>query len=335
MKFPTQNGLIFSIAALMLFGCTESTEDAEPRDMPAPAWLAKLDPSKGELPEGIAVDSSGTTAYIGLAPTGQVLKLDVATSEVTPFGSVPPLPPNGAYLLGLTLSREGELFAAVASSSEYPAGVYRFADDGGDATLFASHEALQFPNGLVFDESGDLFVTDSLSGAIFKVTAKGTVTEWASDPLLRGDLNGPCTNGAQFPIGANGIAISGSSVFVVNTDMGSMLEIPMDGEGNAESVQTFAASDCATLGGADGLVVDSSGHFFVAANAINSITEVSPSGEARILIESPEFDFPASPALVEGKDGTTLFVTNAALKSAQTPGDEPRPGLLRFSLGEQ
>jgi sugar lactone lactonase YvrE len=223
----------------------------------------------------------------------------------------------------------------VASSSEYPAGVYRFAASGGEATLFASHEALQFPNGLVFDESGDLFVTDSLSGAIFKVTADGSITEWASDPLLLGDLNGPCANGAEFPIGANGIAISGGSVFVVNTDRGAMLEVPIERDGSAGPIETFVASDCATLGGADGLVVDSAGRFFVAANAINSVIEVSASGEASILIEGPTFDFPASPALVEGKQGATLFVTNAALKTARTPGAEPRPGLLRVSIEER
>jgi sugar lactone lactonase YvrE len=333
VNLPRQKGVSFPLVALLLMGCATSTEDANARDVSEPRWLAKLDPSKGELPEGLAIDSSGTTAFIGLAPTGQVLKVDVATSTVSAFGSVPPVPPNGAYLLGLALSSQGELFAAVASSSEYPAGVYRFAGNGGAATLFATHEELQFPNGMVFDEGGNLLVTDSLSGAIFRVSANASVTRWASDPLLRGDLDGPCTNGAQFPIGANGIAISGGAAFVLNTDMGSMLRIPIERDGNAGPVTTFAASDCATLGGADGLAVSSAGQFFVAANAIDAITEVSPAGEAHVLIEAPELDFPASPALVQSKDGSTLFVTNGALRTAQTPGAEPLPGLLSFSLG--
>jgi sugar lactone lactonase YvrE len=151
--------------------------------------------------------------------------------------------------------------------------------------------------------------------------------------LLLGDLNGPCANSAGFPIGANGIAIFGGAVFVANTDHGSMLKIPMNSDGSAGQVETFVASDCATLGGADGLVVDSAGRLFVAANAINAVTEVSPAGEARVLIQSPEFDFPTSLALVEGNQRATLFITNAALQTAQTPDASPRPGLLSFSLG--
>jgi sugar lactone lactonase YvrE len=293
--------------------------------------VVKLDPLKGELPEGLVVDRSGKTAFVGLAPTGQVLEVDTATGTAKAFGSIPAMPSDGSYLFGLALSRKGELFAGVASSSTFAAGIYRFAAGGGTATLFARHDELRFPNGLVFDDGGTLFVTDSLSGAVFRVSPDGAVARWASDVLLRGDMSGPCANGAAFPIGANGIAISGGAAFVVNTDMGTMLRIPIQSDGSAGPVTTFVGSNCRTLGGADGLVVDSSGHFFVAANAINSLTEVTPDGQAFILTSDPALDFPASPALVEGEDGTTLFVTNFAVKSAQTPGATPRPGLLRAS----
>jgi sugar lactone lactonase YvrE len=333
MKIMQNAGLFLSMLSLVTSACAADAKPTASHFKAAkPEWVVQLNPTRGELPEGIAMDPSGRWAYLGLAPTGQVLRVDTATGEAIPFGAVPEVPPGGAYLLGLAFSADGELFAGVASSSDYPAGIYRFPKGGGAASLFASHEALHFPNGLVFDETGALFVTDSLGGAIFRMNEAGEIREWARDAKLRGDLAGPCANGAAFPIGANGLALSGGEVFVVNTDMGSMLRIPVLSDGDAGQVETFVKSNCEVLGGADGMVVSKTGTFLVAANAIQAITQIDPKGHAKILSQKDEFDFPASPALVELEGQATLFVTNAALKSAQMEGGAPRPGLLRIPL---
>ena len=297
-------------------------------------WIAQLDASKGELPEGLAVDPAGDSAFVGLAPTGQILAIRLTDGKVTPFGSIPALTPGTRYLLGMAFDKAGSLYAGVASSSpDYQPGIFRMPAAGGPAKLFASDPGLVFPNGLVFDDSGSLFVTDSLSGVIFKIDTNGAVTKWASDPLLVGDTKAACANGAMFPIGANGIAIFEGAAYVVNTDHGSLLKIAIKGDGSAGAISTLVAPDCATLGGADGLSVDADGSLLVAANGINAITRVTPEGKATVLVSNGKLDFPASTWITAGKGGKTLLVTNAALKSAQTPGATPRPGLLSLPLG--
>ena len=297
-------------------------------------WIAHLDPAAGELPEGLAVNPAGDSAFVGLAPTGKILAIRLSDGKVSPFGSIPTPPPNGGYLLGMTFDKAGNLFAGVASSSAaYQPGIFKVPAAGGPATLFASAPGLNFPNGLVFDDSGALLVTDSLSGIIFKIDTKGVATKWASDPLLVGDTKAACANGAAFPIGANGIVVANGAAYVVNTDKGSLLKIAINGDGTAGAISTFVPSDCATLGGADGLSADDDGSFLVAANGINAITRVTADGKASILVSKGKLDFPASTWITTGKGSKDLLITNAALKSAQTPGGMPTPGLLRFPLG--
>jgi sugar lactone lactonase YvrE len=296
-------------------------------------WVAHLDPAQGQLPEGLAVSPLGDTAYVGIAPTGQILAVSLADGAVRPFGSVPPPPPNGGYLLGLTLDGAGSLFVGVASASEdYEPGIFRLPATGGEGELFASAPGLRFPNGLAFDEGGSLFVTDSLAGTVFRVDPGGAATLWSSDVRLGGDVGAPCANGAGFPIGANGIVVSRDAVFVVNTDHGSLLEIARNSDGSAGAVSTIVGGDCATLGGADGLVEDGQGGFFVAANAIDSITHVSAERRVSVLRAGGGLDFPASLSVTRGKDGPALLITNAALKSVQAPGGAPTPGLVQISL---
>jgi sugar lactone lactonase YvrE len=291
-----------------------------------------LDPQKGQLPEGLVVDSTGEHALVGLAPTGEILSIDLRSGATTHFGNVPALPPNKAFLLGLALDKAGNLLAGVASSTpDYQPGIYKLPPTGGAGTLFASNEGLVFPNGLSVEEDGSLLVTDSLMGSIFKITSTGAAELWLKDPLLAGDMSAPCANGAGFPIGANGIVVSKGSVFVLNTDHGSIVKVPLEKDGAAGMASTFVAPNCSTLGGADGLALDADGALLVAANQINAITRVDVAGSVTVLVEDHGLDFPASLAVIGGGADRQVLITNAALKSARTPGGVPHPGLLRLS----
>src|SRR5262245_30008073 len=59
------------------------------------AWVLRLDPQQGELPEGLALAPGGDTAFVGLALTGQILAVDLETGDSQAFGSIPAPPPNG------------------------------------------------------------------------------------------------------------------------------------------------------------------------------------------------------------------------------------------------
>src|SRR5262249_13032937 len=157
--------------------------------------------------EGLAVSEDGKTAFVGFAPTGTIVTVSLADGKVTDFGAVdtqfaPMAPPKG-YLLGLALGKTGEIYAGLASfSPSVQAGVYQVSKDGKTTVLFASDPGLVFPNGLVFDSTGNLFVSDSPSGSIFKIDANKTITKWISHPLLQGDPAGPCKAGLGLPLGA-------------------------------------------------------------------------------------------------------------------------------------
>jgi sugar lactone lactonase YvrE len=166
-------------------------------------------------------------------------------------------------------------------------------------------------NALTFDSSGNVYVSDSFQGIIWKTgPGGGSPTAWVTDPLL-------LPNGVP-PFGANGLAFNhaGNTLFVANTANDSIIKIPMTG-GVAGTPTALVYS----INGADGLLIDASDNIWVAANQSDEIVVVDPSGKS--IAKLGDFDgiakdgsprglfFPASPAF--SKDGKDLLVTNLAL----------------------
>src|SRR5262249_32756306 len=158
--------------------------------------------------------------------------------------------------------REGALYIAQASFD--PAvvpGIYRVPAGGGDATTpWAASPTMTFPNGLALAADGSLYIADS-GGAIFRADHEGHVSEWKRDPALAGDPTA-CPGLLPVSIGANGIAVTATDVWVTNTDHGALIRIPIAADGSAGSASTIV-EDCA-LAGADGLARASDGTFVVA-----------------------------------------------------------------------
>jgi hypothetical protein len=124
-------------------------------------------------------------------------------------------------MTGLAFGPDGLLYAALVSfDPSVQPGIYRVGASGGDATLFAKDAKMVFPNGIVFDAAGNLFVTDSAAGTIFEIARTGAVSPWASSALLAGDPAQCGGSGNPFPIGANGLAERGGAFFATNTDRG-------------------------------------------------------------------------------------------------------------------
>jgi sugar lactone lactonase YvrE len=297
----------------------------------APSRVASFDPTKSELPEGLAIDPTGTTAYVGFAPTGQIVQVSLADGTVTDYGTVPTPPANGGFVLGLALDKGGNLYVGVASfMAGYQPGIYQIPKGGGAGTLFAKDPKLTFPNGLLFDEAGTLWVAVS-TGVVFNVAPTGTVSTWLSDPLLVSNKNSPCALGLG--IGANGIAIMNGDVYVSNTDVASLVKIPVNADGSAGTASNFIAPNCATLKGADGIIVAPDNTFYLAGNAQNAMLHVGADASVEVVTMGAPLDFPASPLLIPGAKGTTLYVTNLAYISAMTKGGNPKPSLAAIPIG--
>jgi len=205
-------------------------------------------------------------------------------------------------------------------------------DNSADTITFGDNARV--PNAMVFDSRGNLYVSDSFQGAVFRIDdvahchtpcAVATVTH---DPLL-------ATAGFP-PFGANGLAFNGdeSALFVANTGDDRVLKVT-DLTSISPSVAVFAES----LDGADGLVFDNkSGLLWVCTNQADEVVALNANG--RPVAKLGEFRginrngtpngllFPASPVIV----GDEIFVTNLAIDLTPAVGDEPEEEVTRWTV---
>jgi len=306
---------------------TSGATAAEPPKATNASLVVTFDPSKGELPEGLAVH--GDTTYVTMFPLCEVRKVD-KSGAVSMFASIPKDPDGKCLLAGVETDKAGNVYVGRASFDPKKAkpGIYKIPAAGGDAKMFATTEGLVAPNGLDFDDKGNLYVTDSAVGVIYKVTPDGKMAKLVADPALVGD-KGACDGKAPYVIGANGIGHDAEGNFwVVNTDKGALLKIPMV-KGKPGKVETVMGPDC-SLHGADGLVMDPvGGGIIVALNVKNQIVRIKDKTMTTIASGAP-LDFPASVTFRDVEGTRTLFATNFAVMSAQMKKD-PHPGIVKIT----
>lgn len=267
-------------------------------------------PSGAANPEGIAADRHGNVYVadfaVGGTPSGvgQVVVFDRSGR----LARVLNIAGSSQMLLGLAFQPDtGDLLILDFGAQQ----VLKVNPVTGAASLFASIPggASAGPNALTFDDDGNVYVSDSFQGVIWKIPpGGGSATSWAGGPLLT-------TTGVP-PFGANGIAFNRdrSAMFVANTGNDTIVKIPVAG-GAAGTPEVFVNS----INGADGLIMDDADNLWVAANQADEIVVVDPSG--RVIAKLGDFDgidrrgaprgllFPAS--LV--RSGGFLYVTNLAL----------------------
>jgi sugar lactone lactonase YvrE len=204
-------------------------------------------------------------------------------------------------------------------------------DGSSDTTMFGSN-GFPAPNAMVFDRSGNLYVSDSFQGAIYRIdnaqhcNAPCGVTVVLHHPML-------ATAGFP-PFGANGLALSRDelALFVANTGDDRVLRVDL--AASQVSVSVFAES----INGADGIAFDDRGILWVAANQADEIVGLDERG--RVVANIGEFEkigadgapdgllFPASIVLI----GREMYITNLALPLTGATGDEPEEDVLRWTV---
>ncbi|MEE8177783.1 MAG: NHL repeat-containing protein, partial [Acidobacteriota bacterium] len=164
-------------------------------------------------------------------------------------------------------------------------GDFGFTGDGGAATS----ASLNFPRGVAVDADGNLYIADTYSNRIRKITPGGTITTVAgsgsADPGAGGFSGdgGPATS-ALLDV-PTGVAVDGtgnlyiadgsnrvrkiSSGGIIDTVAGTGIEDFSGDEGPAIS---------ATLNQAFGVAVDESGNLYIADTVNNRIRKVTPDG---------------------------------------------------------
>ena len=201
--------------------------------------------------------------------------------------------------------------------------------DGSADTITFGNNA-RVPNAMVLDSSGNLYVSDSFQGAIFRIdNVNGCATPCTMTTVKHDGLLAT----AGFPaFGANGLAFNAdeSALYIANTGDDRVLKlINLD---TTNDLSVFAES----INGADGLTFDTKGRLWVAANQADEVVALSNTG--RVIVKLGDFlgirhdgsaqglIFPASLVIV----GKELFVTNLALPL--TGGDEPEVDVTRYTI---
>ncbi len=301
-------------------------------------------PSGAEFPEGITADDAGNI-YVGTFKdaTSRIVKFDPAGNLLADSG------PLGAPILGLAFGPDDKIYycyvgdftatgsqikrisadlttiedvADIPGIGAPPDRVVDNPDDSTDRIIFGDTDMgfiARVPNALTFNSSGDLFISDSFQGAIFRIDDAAGSPCPGSDSCVDTVVHDGLLATAGFPpFGANGLALSDDelTLFVANTGDDRVLTQPIDGSGDADGALTVFAE---SIDGADGLAFDDDGRLWVAANQGDEMVALDETG--KVIAKLGDFlgirkdgavkglVFPASVVIHDGQ----MFVTNAAL----------------------
>jgi sugar lactone lactonase YvrE len=192
----------------------------------------------GVGPENILAEPSGDF----------VVTLDIARQVVrlTPEGvqtvlATLPAPPDGgaevpvtraALATGLALGIDGTINVGYVAGDAALTGVWQLGADSAPRRVTAL-PADSFPNGMDVDErSGELYIADSILGAIWRAPlAGGTAEMWTvGEELAPTEI-----------LGANGLKVHDGFVWASNSDQKTLLRYPIENDGAAGPAQTMAS----------------------------------------------------------------------------------------------
>jgi sugar lactone lactonase YvrE len=289
--------------------------------------LFTFNPAFGELPEGVAVDKVGNV-YVSLAPLSKIVKFS-PKGEITDFAFLPTPSPFAFGLLGLAVDAPGNVYAGLASGDVNTQGVYKVNSDGTSQRLPGT-EAISVPNALAFDKRGNLYVTDTIFGAVWRIPPGGRAELWIQDETLVGFLL-PGPGAPPVPLGANGIAYRHGSMYVANTSEAQIVRIPVLKDGSAGTPEIFVKNP-AELTPLDGIALDVHGNIYGLVIAQSKLVRIdAQTKEITTLATAADgLDFPASLAFGSGKGNRqSVFVTNFAIGPPGGTG----PALLKVEIG--
>ena len=277
-------------------------------------------PAGNANPEGLAVDAHGNlyaTTFAPTAPAGQLGRLFVFNRHGDLLRQVS-IAGSSSALLGLGFHPQtGALLVIDLGKSQ----VLSVDSVTGASTVFAAVDPKLGSglNALTFDKTGNVYISDSFQGVIWKTGPNGGApVAWVNDPLLR-------TTGVP-GFGANGVGFNKafSSLFVANTGNDTIVQIPVSASGAPGTPVVLTNS----INGADGLILDNDDNIWVAANQADEIVVIDKTG--KVIAKLGDFDgidkhgapigllFPASPVFF----GEWLYVTNLSLDLRNVGGPQ-------------
>lgn len=283
----------------------------------------------GELPEGVTVDKKGNVFY-PYSPLGQLWKIPRGDGEPELFGQIDGLVDGDFGILGMTVDRNGNVYAGVGSVNPDVNGVWKFHRKTGEAQRVPGTGGAGLPNDVTIDLRGNLYITDSLFGLIWVVPRGGSIEVFLDSPLLKG--TGDLVPG--FPIGANGIEAHKRMLYVGVTEQGSIVTIPIGRDGGAGAAEIWHQGP--ELFGVDGLALSRAGNVYAAVIAQSTVVRINHDHSVDLIADTTDgIDWASSLAFGSNRHDESLYVVNYGIGPNLGFPEVWGPGVLRIAVGEK
>lgn len=246
--------------------------------------------------EGIAFANDGRI-FVG-AEDGWIYTVS-PEGDVSQFTKLPGRP------LGIAIDRQNNLFVCDWDAH----GVYKVTATG-EVSLVAEADAsgthkMQFPNFCVFDDLGNLYVSDTGS------SRRNAQIYTPDGKIFRISPAGQCELFAEGLYQANGLAIrhGESALYVIQSAIDNVLRLEIQPDGRLGHVSVYASN---LNGLPDGMAFTESGDLLVVTGLYEIIYRVTTTGRIEIFLEDTNAEKLIAPAnsAFGGANLDELYITN-------------------------
>jgi sugar lactone lactonase YvrE len=285
--------------------------------------------------EGVLNFQTGAAEGVALSPDGDLFVGNINTGEiwVAPHGDFGrtflladlvtvehPL----TFLLGMDVTSDGALYVALNALGDAGAhGLWRIERNGTAARVAAFPMSFaSLLNDVAIDRRGNVYVSDSIGGRIWRLTRDGHLDVWSDSALWKGGVH----PAFQVPFGVNGLTYHEGALYGATYLEGRVVRVSIGHDGLPGTPEVIVEDPA--LIGADGIELDATGDIYVAVNDADRLVRIRSEDREIETVIAEGLSAPAS--FVISSNRKEVFVANLG-SSALSPRP-PAPALVRATF---
>lgn len=318
---------VLALVCSSLVACTASSSDAPapppatttppapppsaepPHTPPTPAEPAFFAiPGERFFPEGIAAAPDGRL-FVGSLATGAIVVRAPGEATTKPFIAPGTAGLKGAVGLAVDAKRNLLWVCAADITFQSPASIKSFDLATGTPKSSATFPGRAICNDLTIDVRGDVYMTDSFGGKIFRLAAGASeVALWAAPEAFAGAAEGEHA--------VNGLTWDGKDAFyAVRTDRGELYRVPM-----AEGAAPVKIALDRALGGPDGVTMLDAKTLLVTEHGAGKLARIVLDGDKGTVTTLPATLVEPTTMAIVGKDAWVVEGQLESLFDPTSPG---------------